>query len=137
MNGALRVAAFGVHAALHAGADAIVRSEAGDVVLFDSYRLHQIQPFSGAWDRISGDPPGGRRPNAGSGRAGSSGRSRQGKPGTGVGRKASTVPPLPSWPSVLIPQQSTVPSTIAHADKKSTASALTTPSMPETGVANG
>jgi hypothetical protein len=27
--------------------------EAGDVVVIDSYRLHQIQPFAGALDRIS------------------------------------------------------------------------------------
>ena len=30
-----------------------VRSEAGDLVVFDSYRLHQIQPFEGDKDRIS------------------------------------------------------------------------------------
>ncbi len=30
-----------------------IRSEAGDVVAFDSYRLHQIRPFSGTLDRIS------------------------------------------------------------------------------------
>jgi hypothetical protein len=27
--------------------------EAGDLVVLDSYRLHQIQPFTGGVDRIS------------------------------------------------------------------------------------
>jgi hypothetical protein len=31
----------------------IVESEPGDLVVLDSYRLHQIQPFSGARDRIT------------------------------------------------------------------------------------
>lgn len=33
--------------------DALVPYAAGDLVVFDSYRLHQIQPFSGRIDRIS------------------------------------------------------------------------------------
>jgi hypothetical protein len=33
--------------------NAIVQYRTGDVVLIDSYRLHQIQPFEGARDRIS------------------------------------------------------------------------------------
>jgi hypothetical protein len=32
---------------------ATVGYEAGDLVVFDSYRLHQIQPFSGALPRLS------------------------------------------------------------------------------------
>jgi hypothetical protein len=32
---------------------AVIRYHTGDVVLIDSYRLHQIQPFSGSRDRIS------------------------------------------------------------------------------------
>jgi hypothetical protein len=40
-------------ATLSAGGDASVESDAGDIVLFDSYRLHQIQPFGGRRDRIS------------------------------------------------------------------------------------
>jgi hypothetical protein len=30
-----------------------VRSEAGDALLIDSYRLHQIRPFRGGADRVS------------------------------------------------------------------------------------
>jgi hypothetical protein len=33
--------------------DVLVTLDAGDVVLFDSYRLHQIQPFVGRRERIS------------------------------------------------------------------------------------
>jgi hypothetical protein len=32
---------------------ALVRYEPGELVVFDSYRLHQIQPFGGDLDRIS------------------------------------------------------------------------------------
>jgi hypothetical protein len=39
--------------ALGAGGDALVESAAGDLVLFDSYRCHQIQPFSGRRPRVS------------------------------------------------------------------------------------
>lgn len=34
-------------------ASALVEYGVGDVVVFDSYRLHQIQPFEGAADRVS------------------------------------------------------------------------------------
>ena len=40
-------------AALEAGGDVTVDYRAGDVVVFDSYRCHQIQPFAGSIDRIS------------------------------------------------------------------------------------
>jgi hypothetical protein len=40
-------------ATLRAGGDVTVEYSVGDVVLFDSYRCHQIQPFGGARDRIS------------------------------------------------------------------------------------
>jgi hypothetical protein len=40
-------------AAVRAGGDVTVEYEVGDVVLFDSYRCHQIQPFAGKTDRIS------------------------------------------------------------------------------------
>jgi hypothetical protein len=40
-------------ATMRAGGDVTVEYEAGDVVLFDSYRCHQIQPFRGTKDRIS------------------------------------------------------------------------------------
>ncbi|HEY3821872.1 MAG TPA: hypothetical protein VGL81_32120 [Polyangiaceae bacterium] len=40
-------------ATLRAGGDVTIEYEAGDAVLFDSYRCHQIQPFAGARDRIS------------------------------------------------------------------------------------
>lgn len=36
-----------------AAPNAIVRYRTGDIVLIDSYRLHQIQPFDGAHERIS------------------------------------------------------------------------------------
>jgi hypothetical protein len=39
--------------ALVTGGDVTVDYRAGDLVLFDSYRCHQIQPFDGARDRIS------------------------------------------------------------------------------------
>jgi hypothetical protein len=34
-------------------ASALVRYELGELVVFDSYRMHQIQPFAGDLDRIS------------------------------------------------------------------------------------
>jgi hypothetical protein len=40
-------------AALEAGGDETVEYQAGDMVIFDSYRCHQIQPFRGALDRLS------------------------------------------------------------------------------------
>ena len=40
-------------AVLAAGGDVTVGYEAGDAVLFDSYRCHQIQAFGGAAERIS------------------------------------------------------------------------------------
>jgi hypothetical protein len=40
-------------AALEAGGDAIVEYGAGDLVLFDSYRCHQIQAFEGDLERVS------------------------------------------------------------------------------------
>jgi hypothetical protein len=40
-------------AALEAGGDVTVEYQAGDLVIFDSYRCHQIQPFEGALDRLS------------------------------------------------------------------------------------
>ena len=40
-------------ATVNAGGDATVEYEAGDVVVFDSYRCHQIQGFAGKKDRIS------------------------------------------------------------------------------------
>jgi len=40
-------------AVLAAGGDALVESGAGDLAVFDSYRLHQIQPFDGPRERIS------------------------------------------------------------------------------------
>jgi hypothetical protein len=39
--------------ALAAGGDVTVEYRAGDLVIFDSYRCHQIQPFEGPMDRIS------------------------------------------------------------------------------------
>jgi hypothetical protein len=39
--------------ALAAGGDALVEYRAGDLLLFDSYRCHQIQSFEGPHDRIS------------------------------------------------------------------------------------
>lgn len=40
-------------ATLARGGDVEVGYEAGDLLVFDSYRCHQIQPFAGARDRIS------------------------------------------------------------------------------------
>jgi hypothetical protein len=40
-------------ATLRAGGEITVEYAAGDAVLFDSYRLHQIQPFEGDGERIS------------------------------------------------------------------------------------
>jgi hypothetical protein len=40
-------------ATLEAGGDGTVEYRAGDLVVFDSYRCHQIQPFEGNIDRIS------------------------------------------------------------------------------------
>jgi hypothetical protein len=40
-------------AALATGGDALVEYGAGDLAIFDSYRLHQIQPFEGPRERIS------------------------------------------------------------------------------------
>jgi hypothetical protein len=40
-------------ASLRRGAPTTVVCKAGDAVLFDSYRLHQIRPFQGARHRIS------------------------------------------------------------------------------------
>jgi len=40
-------------ATVSAGGDVTVEYEVGDVVLFDSYRSHQIQGFEGKKDRIS------------------------------------------------------------------------------------
>jgi hypothetical protein len=40
-------------ATLGAGGDVTVEYGAGDLLLVDSYRCHQIQPFDGARDRVS------------------------------------------------------------------------------------
>jgi hypothetical protein len=40
-------------AIVRSGGDVTVEYEVGDVVVFDSYRCHQIQPFQGKSDRIS------------------------------------------------------------------------------------
>jgi hypothetical protein len=40
-------------AALAAGGEVLVEYGAGDLLVFDSYRCHQIQPFEGPLDRIS------------------------------------------------------------------------------------
>jgi hypothetical protein len=40
-------------ARLRAGGDVTLDSLAGDAVVFDSYRLHQIEPFEGDEDRVS------------------------------------------------------------------------------------
>jgi hypothetical protein len=40
-------------ATVRAGGDVTVEYRVGDVVVFDSYRCHQIQPFAGERDRVS------------------------------------------------------------------------------------
>jgi hypothetical protein len=40
-------------ATVRAGGDVLVDYGVGDVVVFDSYRCHQIQPFEGTLDRVS------------------------------------------------------------------------------------